>query len=179
MRDITEELNKVIIGRCNNTKTDLNSIKRGIYLHVFQPSEEIYENRKNKEHIILSDTIVFKPGKFTGGLFGRCKSYYKSWKYKSTHEYCMLNEVKTYLIVDLSSYNNDYVSRVEAGLTSIIEKVIGKTERQENGSKSEYRLLNKEVQLTDEMIKKLTHIVKSQIENDMTLEVNKALYVVN
>lgn len=179
MKYITGDLNKIILDKCDDTKTNLNGIQKGIYLHVFQPSENIYENRKNKEHIIFSDTIVFKPGKFTGGLFGRCNSYYKSWKYKSTNEYCMLNEVKTYLIVDLSSYNNDYVSRVEAGLTSIIEKVIGKTERQENGSKSEYRLLKKEVQLTDEMIKKLTHIVKSQIENDMTLELNKALYVVN
>ena len=179
MRYITEELNKVIIDKCNDTKTNLNCIKKGIYLHVFQPSEDIYENRKNSKHKIQSNTVVFKPGKFTGGLYGRCVSYFKSWKYYSTDEFCMLNEVKTYLIVDLSKYNNDYVARVEAGLTSIIEKVIGQTERQEGGSKSEYRLLNNEVQFTDEMIKQLTHIVKIQIENDMALELNKSLYIDN
>ena len=91
----------------------------------------------------------------------------------------MLNEVKSYLLVDLSNYNNDYVARVEAGLTSIIEIVIGETKRQENGSKSEYRLLNKEVKLTDVMIRKLTNIINCQIENDMALEVNKKLYFVN
>ena len=179
MRYITEDLNKVILDKCNATKTNLKGINKGIYLHVFHPSEDIYENRKNKEHVIHSDTIVFKPGKFTSGLFGRCTSYYKSWKYKSTHKFCLLNEVKSYLIVDLSKYNNDYVARVEAGLTSIIEQVIGKTERQENGSKSEYRLLDREVQLTDEMIKKLTDIIHCQIENDMSLEVNKLLYILN
>ena len=57
--------------------------------------------------------------------------------------------------------------------------MIGKTERQENGSKSEYRLLDREVQLTDEMIKKLTDIIHCQIENDMSLEVNKVLYILN
>jgi hypothetical protein len=179
MRYITEDLNKVILEKCNATKTNLADIKKGIYLHVFQPSEDIYENRKNRLHIIHSETIVFKPGKFTSGLFGRCHSYYKSWKYKSTNEFCLLNEVKSYLIVDLSNYNNDYVARVEAGLMSIIEQVIGETKRQENGSKSEYRLLNKEVQLTDEMIKKLTDIIHCQIENDMALEVNKEIYIVN
>jgi hypothetical protein len=179
MRYITEDLNKVILDKCNVTKTNLLGIKKGIYLHVFQPTEDIYENRKNKEHIIRSGAIVFKPGKFTSGLFGRCSSYYKSWKYKSTHEFCLLNEVKSYLLVDLSNYNNDYVARVEAGLTSIIEIVIGETKRQENGSKSEYRLLNKEVKLTDVMIRKLTNIINCQIENDMALEVNKKLYFVN
>jgi hypothetical protein len=180
MKYITEDLNKVIIDKCNYTKANLNCIKKGIYLHVFQPSEDIYENRKNKKHKIESNTVVLKPGKFTGGLFGRCTNYYKSWKYESTHEFCMLNEVKSYLVVDLSKFNNDYVARVEAGLTSIIEQVIGKTKRQENGSKSEYReLLNKEVQLTDEMLKKLTDIIHCQIKNDMALEINKALYIVN
>ena len=101
MRYITEDLNKVILDKCNITKTNLSNIKKGIYLHVFQPTEDIYENRKNKEHIIRSGAIVFKPGKFTSGLFGRCSSYYKSWKYKSTHEFCLLNEVKSYLLVDL------------------------------------------------------------------------------
>ena len=57
--------------------------------------------------------------------------------------------------------------------------MIGETKRQENGSKSEYRLLNNEVQLTDVMIRKLTNVINCQIENDMVLEVNKKIYFVN
>ena len=41
MRYITEDLNKVILEKCNATKTNLEGIKKGIYLHVFQPSEDI------------------------------------------------------------------------------------------------------------------------------------------
>ena len=52
MKYITGDLNKIILDKCDDTKTNLNRIQKGIYLHVFQPAENIYENRKNKEHTL-------------------------------------------------------------------------------------------------------------------------------
>lgn len=175
MKYLTDDLKKAIIEDNKEAIKSLNEIKKGIYLHVFQPSKDVYEIRKSRNHIMKTGTTILKPGKFTNGLYGRFKGYSKCWKYQTTNELCFLHEVKSYLLVDLSEFENDYVARVEAGLISIIHYVVGKTEKYEKGSKSEYREL-KGINITHNMIENLTNIIKSQIKNDMNFDLNNIVY---
>lgn len=172
---LTDDLKKAIEEENKDSITFLKKIKKGIYIHIFNPKENVYEMRKNIPHIIESGTTVIKPGKFTGGLYGRTRGYTKCWKYQSTDGYCFLNEVKSYLIVDLSEFENDYVARIEAGLTSVICYVLGKESisSYEQGSKSEYRKLKKGMCISEEMVQKLSDIIKTQIKHDMDLDFNK------
>ena len=176
MKFFTEDLRKAIIEGDKNSILKLKRIKKGIYIHVFRPTQDVYENRKNGNHIIKSGAIVIKPGKFSNGLFERASGYTKCWKYISTDDLCFFNEVKSYLLVDLSMYKNDYVARIEAGLTSVIKHVIGDVFRYEKGSRSEYSILNSNTQITDESIKKLSELICSQIEHDMCFKINYELY---
>lgn len=176
MRYFTEELKKAIIEENRDAILSLKNINKGIYIHVFKPSQDVYETRKNGNHIIKSGTTVIKPGKFVSGLYGRARGYTKCWKYESNNDLCFLQEVKSYLLVDLSAFKNDYVARIEAGLTSAIQHTIGETFSYEKGSHSEYRILKEGNQITEEIIKKLSEVIHLQIDNDMCLNINFELY---
>jgi hypothetical protein len=176
MRYLTQELKKAIIDNNKESTATLKKVKKGIYLHVYTPSYNIYERRRNGIHTIKDGDTVIRPGKFTGTLYGRWISYYTCWKYTSNNEPCFFNEVKSYLIVDLSTYTNNYVARVEAALMSIVNQLFDNPNRYEKGSKSEYRLVNKGVAVSDDKILQFTSIINSQIENDMALEINNKLY---
>ena len=179
MRYFTEELRNAILEGNKEAVSSLKKIDKGIYIHVFQPKKDVYEARKNRNHVIKSGTIVIKPGKFVSGLFGRARGYTKCWKYESTNELCFFYEVKSYLLVDLSPFKNDYVARIEAGLTSAIHHTIGETFSYEKGSHSEYRIVKEGIQITDEMINKLSEVIRLQIEHDMSLNINVELYTTN
>jgi hypothetical protein len=59
---------------------------------------------------------------------------------------------------------------------SIVNQLFDNPNRYEKGSKSEYRLVNKGVAVSDDKILQFTSIINSQIENDMALEINNKLY---
>ena len=61
MKYFTEDLKKAIIEGDKNSILKIKKIKKGIYIHVFRPTQDIYEYRKNGNHIIKSGAIVIKP----------------------------------------------------------------------------------------------------------------------
>lgn len=174
---ITQEIKAALLNNDEEAIKYLRQIKKGIYLHIYKPSEIIYEQRAKKEHIINADLTVIKPGKFTKGLLSRCKGYHDSWKYKSNDELCFLNEVNTYLLIDLSNYTNEYVARIEGGLMGLISFVFNDLKRYEKGSKSEYRIINNNIQISAQIIEKLSNLIKIQLDNDFKLEEMKNIYI--
>lgn len=172
---LTDYLQNAINEENQDSIKFLKKINKGIYIHIFNPNENVYEKRKNIPHIIECGTTVIKPGKFTSGLYERTRGYTKCWKYESNDGLSFLNEVKSYLLVDLSEFENDYVARIEAGLTSVILYVLGKESliSYERGSKSEYRKLKEGICFNEKLVQKLSDILKTQIKHDMKLNFNK------
>lgn len=174
---ITTEIKAALLNKDEDAIKYLKQIKKGIYLHIYKPSQNIYEKRTKREHIINANLTVIKPGKFTKGLLSRCKGYHQSWKYKSNDELCFLKEVNTYLLVDLSNYTNEYVARIEGGLMGLISYILNEDlNRYEKGSKSEYRIVNNN-QISTETIDKLSCLIKKQLDNDFELEEMKNIYI--
>lgn len=88
-----------------------------------------------------------------------------------------MNEVNTYLLVDLSNYTNEYVARIEGGLMGLISFLFNDLKRYEKGSKSEYRIINNNIQISSGVIEKLSNLIKKQLDNDFKLEEMKNIYI--
>lgn len=152
---------------------DHPEVLKGIYLHVFHPKRSIYEQRKSGKHIIESNSIVLKLGKFINGLDGRINGYRKTWKYLDTEELCFPKSVKSYLIADLSAFNNHYVSRMEATGRFLVDLLFDQPKRYEKGSKSEYRKVKEGVDVDELIIENLTDLLHQQIQHDLKLQINR------
>jgi hypothetical protein len=176
MKNLTPLLRSAIIDGNRESILVAKSIRSGIYLHVYAPTEDIYENRTSGTNDIVAGTVVIKPGKFSSSIYNRCKSYNSAWKLKSDDSPCFLHgQVTTYLIADLSAYSSSYAGRVEESLAPIRDSIFKDCIKYE-GSKSEYRKL---VDTSDLLlkIKKFKNIVAEMIDHDMSLELNRNLFL--
>lgn len=95
--------------------------KKGIYIHLFQPKEDIYEPGKK----INSGENVIKYGKFETGLINRLKGYHspRYWKYVSNDEVSFKSSVNySFLLGDFSEYPNWMVRSAEHYTEDLINK---------------------------------------------------------
>jgi hypothetical protein len=156
-----------------------NSIKKGIYLIHFKPTNMMYEVRNLskqpfKKHVIEKDEIVLKSGKFTAGIKNRVfgsSGYAKYWKYEyevqgreRTLSDCFEKSTTIYLIADLSNYNeNEYIELVEV-YTKLILKRSG-VEKQEKAN-SEYFKFTKNINGLLNDINKIRDKVEEFVNNN-------------
>ena len=170
MKDITKIIKLAFEGNKESIKY-LQSIEKGLYIMVFKPSEAIYEIRKNpnKPHIIEGNTIVIKPGKFENGFFSRIRGgngYNEVWKYKSNHEKAFLDNVKVYMMCDLTNSINKYVRVAEINFITIVKEIL-KVVKQEK-SASEWLLSTEDVSEKD--IIKIHKVLEEDIKHDCLSE---------
>jgi len=162
MINITQTLKDAINGN-KEAKKELQSVKQGLYLMVFQPNHELYELRKGRKHTIQAGTTVIKPGKFEDGLFNRTSSYNKVWLYESNDQPAFLENVQIYLMADVSETTNHYVRVLENNYISIVKDVI-KTFKHEKSASSEWMLSLEEV--TIDKINKIYETLQEEIQYD-------------
>jgi len=176
MTNLTPLLKSAIIDGNKESILEAKAISSGIYMHVYTPTEDIYENRTNGTNDIVAGTVVIKPGKFSSNIYSRCKSYNSSWKLKSDDSLCFLRgQVNTYLIADLSAYSPSYAGRIEESLAPIRDNIFKDCIKYE-GSKSEYRKLVDTSDLIAK-IEKFKSIVDKLIDHDMSFELNRDLFL--
>ena len=127
----------------------LKSIKMGLYLKVFNPTERLWEQRKKDGplHIMDANSVVIKPGKFEGNLYNRIKAYNDSW-FTDQNEKAYLDNVTIYLLQDLTSTSKMYARYIEHIYINIVDKLVI-TKKHEKAASSEWRLCPNGILETD------------------------------
>lgn len=162
-----ENVTQIFIDGINGDKEAqkrLKEIKQGVYLKVFRPHEELWERRRvgGEKHYMEAGSVVIKPGKFEGNLWGRCAQYDKSWFYSSSDKKAYQDNVTIYLMADLTG-TGDYAKMVENNYISIVEDHLDVVKHEKGGS-SEWRLAIGEV--TEELIIRIHKELMSEIAWD-------------
>jgi hypothetical protein len=93
--------NKISTGieqEMNYLPEDLNAIKEGLYIMIYQNNndEHVLDRNRKPKPIILKKSFSLKSGKFEGGLEGRLKDYYRHLHRKSdpgnsVFQECLMN----------------------------------------------------------------------------------------
>ena len=163
--DISDHVNKA--SQKDKASVDyLKSIKKGVYIIIFNPKEELHSSLANKSHhIIEQDSVVVKPGKFKNNLHYRLfgnKSYNRVWVNKKNKEVFAEN-AKVFLIAETSDTNNDFEQKLEVTLKALVHKHF-----------KHPTLINKssEFMKVDDSFKqsiKFIEAIKSEIESEINL----------
>ena len=111
----------------------------GLYVHLFQPNEDIYEEGKE----IKAGMSVLKPGKFKGKLSGRMKIYHnnKYWHFINGESAFNKSTTRSYLVLDATNLPEDkkwLITGLEDKLTQLIAEKFNIISKIGKG-KSEYR----------------------------------------
>jgi len=143
-----------------------HDVQRGLYIVLFHKhfgEHDLYEIRRPNEnlvrmHNILNSERVLKFGKTESSLLGRYEgSYSTHWKYGDenypprgrSYSNCFKEVTSIFLIKDMTTEEADLVRLAENQLEEMVSNTLN-VERQERGSRSEYRrLLDEDFNLDD------------------------------
>lgn len=111
----------------------------GLYIHLFQPIEDISEPGKK----IKAGMSVVKPGKFKGKLSGRMKTYHnkKYWHFQNGESAFAKSTTRKYLLLDATNFPEEkkwLITGLEDKLVTLIKEKFNVISKIGKG-KSEYR----------------------------------------
>ena len=144
----------------------LKSIKKGIYIVVFNPDSNISEKYKNDFTINAGD-IVIKPGKFKNNLHYRfcgAKGYNDIWRYSDTEESALCDSAQVFLLTDVSYTVGDYEATVETYMAPTVKRIFDSAELLKGGK--EYYRVDDTMKIVDQKINNIKHLVNDEVKED-------------
>lgn len=144
----------------------LKSIKKGIYIVVFNPDRNISERHK-KNFTIPAGHIVIKPGKFKNNLHYRfcgAKGYNDVWCYSDSGECALGETAQVFLLTDVSYTVGDYESTIETYMAPTVKRIFESAELLKGGK--EYYRVDDTLKVVEQKINNIKHLVNDEVKED-------------